>query len=63
MRDGGEGLCKRSHAQVNTLARPWVRAKGVILELLRRLSVRGGKGTVFEFTRPGDQGYPRRRAG
>src|SRR5215210_981882 len=35
------------------LARPWVQAKDVILELLRRLSVRGGKGKVFEFTGPG----------
>src|SRR4051812_44896292 len=35
------------------LARPWVQAKDVILELLRRLSVRGGKGRVFEFTGPG----------
>jgi aconitate hydratase len=37
----------------NTLARPWVQAKDVILELLRRLSVRGGKNKVFEFTGPG----------
>jgi aconitate hydratase len=35
------------------LARPWVQAKDVILELLRRLSVRGGKEKVFEFTGPG----------
>ena len=35
------------------LARPWVQAKDVILELLRRLTVRGGKGKVFEFTGPG----------
>ena len=38
---------------VGELARPWVQAKDVILELLRRLSVRGGKGKVFEFTGPG----------
>src|SRR3954452_11934310 len=37
----------------NELARPWVQAKDVILELLRRLTVRGGKGKVFEFTGPG----------
>jgi aconitate hydratase len=37
----------------NALARPWVQAKDVILELLRRLSVRGGKNKVFEFTGPG----------
>jgi aconitate hydratase len=36
-----------------TLPRPWVQAKDVILELLRRLSVRGGKNKVFEFTGPG----------
>jgi aconitate hydratase len=37
----------------STLPRPWVQAKDVILELLRRLSVRGGKNRVFEFTGPG----------
>jgi aconitate hydratase len=37
----------------NILPRPWVQAKDVILELLRRLSVRGGKNKVFEFTGPG----------
>src|SRR4051812_19533329 len=35
------------------LARPWVQAKDVILELLRRLSAGGGKNKVFEFTGPG----------
>ena len=34
----------------STLARPWVQAKDIILELLRRLTVRGGKNKVFEFT-------------
>jgi aconitate hydratase len=33
--------------------RPWSTAKDVILELLRRLTVRGGKEKVFEFTGPG----------
>jgi aconitate hydratase len=33
--------------------RPWSTAKDVILELLRRLTVRGGKGKIFEFTGPG----------
>jgi len=33
--------------------RPWSTAKDVILELLRRLSVRGGKGKVYEFVGPG----------
>src|SRR5918996_1656545 len=37
----------------NTLDRPWVQAKDIILELLRRLSVRGGKNKIFEFTGPG----------
>ena len=37
----------------NRLERPWVQAKDVILELLRRLTVRGGKNKIFEFTGPG----------
>jgi aconitate hydratase len=37
----------------NTLQRPWVQAKDIILELLRRLSASGGKNKVFEFTGPG----------
>ena len=32
---------------------PWVSAKDVILELLRRLSVKGGRGRVFEYAGPG----------
>jgi aconitate hydratase len=32
---------------------PWVTAKDVILELLRRLTVRGGTGRIFEYTGPG----------
>ncbi len=32
---------------------PWVTAKDVILELLRRLSIKGGVGRVFEFHGPG----------
>src|SRR6185436_10470141 len=32
---------------------PWVQAKDVILELLRRRGVRGGRGCVFEFIGPG----------
>lgn len=35
---------------------PWVEAKDVILELLRRVTVRGGRGSVFEFTGPGVAG-------
>src|SRR5881396_2860048 len=37
----------------NELPRPWIQAKDVILELLRKRSVRGGRGCVFEFTGPG----------
>jgi predicted aconitate hydratase len=37
----------------NQLDRPWVQAKDIILELLRRLSASGGKNKVFEFTGPG----------
>jgi aconitate hydratase len=33
--------------------RPWVSAKDVILELLRRYSARGGSGKVFEYAGPG----------
>ncbi len=35
--------------------RPWVSAKDVVLELLRRFSVNGGRGKVFEFAGPGVQ--------
>src|ERR671916_724585 len=38
-----------------TLARPWVQAKDIILELLRRRGVSGGKNKVFEFTGPGTE--------
>jgi aconitate hydratase len=34
----------------NTLDRPWIQAKDVILELLRRRGVTGGKNKIFEFT-------------
>jgi aconitate hydratase len=33
--------------------KPWVSAKDVILELLRKLTVKGGRGKIFEFTGPG----------
>ncbi|MGH7322377.1 MAG: aconitate hydratase [Candidatus Rokuibacteriota bacterium] len=33
--------------------RPWVTAKDIILELLRRLTVRGGFGKIFEYAGPG----------
>jgi predicted aconitate hydratase len=32
---------------------PWIQAKDIILELLRRRGVRGGRGSIFEFTGPG----------
>jgi aconitate hydratase len=35
------------------LQRPWVQAKDIILELLRRLSSSGGKNKLFEFTGAG----------
>src|SRR3954470_6104708 len=37
----------------NTLPRPWVQAKDIILELLRQLSASGGKNKIFEFTGEG----------
>src|SRR5690348_6961758 len=37
------------------LNRPWVQAKDIILELLRRLSASGGKNKVFEFTGSGTE--------
>src|SRR5436189_4606590 len=37
----------------NELKRPWIQAKDVILELLRRRGVRGGRGAIFEFAGPG----------
>src|SRR5437764_404697 len=40
---------------VGALQRPWVQAKDIILELLRRLSASGGKNKVFEFTGPGPE--------
>src|SRR5438477_11868338 len=45
-----------------TLRRPWVQAKDIILELLRRLSTSGGKNKVFEFTGagPADLSIPER---
>src|SRR5918998_3710158 len=39
----------------NTLDRPWVQAKDIILELLRRRGVSGGKNKIFEFTGPGTE--------
>ena len=38
---------------LNGKLRPWVSAKDIILELLRRLTVKGGRGKVFEFSGPG----------
>src|SRR5439155_5776163 len=37
----------------NELRRPWIQAKDIILELLRRRGVRGGRGAIFEFWGPG----------
>jgi aconitate hydratase len=46
----------------NTLTRPWVQSKDIILELLRQLSASGGKNKIFEFTGPGtaDMSIPER---
>jgi len=33
--------------------RPWVTAKDIILEMLRRLTVKGGVGKIFEYSGPG----------
>ena len=38
---------------LNGKLRPWVSAKDIILELLSRLSVKGGRGKAFEFSGPG----------
>ncbi|MBN1621831.1 MAG: aconitate hydratase [Endomicrobiales bacterium] len=38
---------------LNGKLKPWVSAKDIILELLRRLSVKGGRGKIFEFSGPG----------
>jgi predicted aconitate hydratase len=35
---------------------PWVASKDIMLELLRRLTVRGGVGKIFEFGGPGVEG-------
>ncbi len=46
--------CRASCGSVLTgRLRPWVAAKDVILELLRRLTVRGGFGKIFEYSGPG----------
>ncbi|NSW54629.1 MAG: aconitate hydratase [Armatimonadetes bacterium] len=39
--------------ELNGALSPWVSAKDVILELLRRLSVKGGVGRIFEYGGPG----------
>src|SRR5919197_598820 len=36
----------------NTLQRPWLQSKDIILELLRQLSASGGKNKIFEFAGP-----------
>ncbi len=42
-----------TRVQLTGQLRPWVSAKDVILELLRRYSARGGSGKVFEYAGPG----------
>ncbi len=41
------------NVKLNGKLKPWVCAKDIILELLRRLSVKGGVGKVFEYTGEG----------
>jgi aconitate hydratase len=41
------------HVRLTGRLRPWVSAKDVILELLRRYTVRGGSGKIFEYGGPG----------
>src|SRR5947209_11942212 len=41
------------HVHLTGALQPWVTAKDVILELLRRLTVRGGTGKIFEYGGPG----------
>jgi aconitate hydratase len=41
------------NVRLTGVLKPWSTAKDVILELLRRITVRGGKEKVFEFTGPG----------
>jgi len=41
------------HVRLEGELPPWVTAKDVILEMARRVTVKGGKGKVFEYTGPG----------
>ncbi len=41
---------------------PWVSAKDVILEMLRRLTVKGGVGKIFEYFGPVSRPYLQRTA-
>jgi len=41
------------HVRLEGELPPWVTAKDVILEMARRVTVKGGKGRVFEYTGPG----------
>jgi aconitate hydratase len=42
-----------THVWLAGRLRPWVSAKDVIMELLRRYTVRGGSGRIFEYGGPG----------
>ncbi|MDR0883273.1 MAG: aconitate hydratase [Oscillospiraceae bacterium] len=54
---GGGAYCipmpKVTQIHLTGALQPWVSAKDVILEVLRRLSVKGGVGRVMEYTGPG----------
>ena len=60
-RGGGDGrravspghAARRRACTLTGRLRPWVSAKDVILELLRRYTVRGGSGKIFEYAGPG----------
>src|SRR2546426_10560324 len=41
------------HVRLTGALQPWVTAKDVILDLLRRLTVNGGTGKIFEYGGPG----------
>src|SRR5881409_752111 len=46
------------HVHLTGALQPWVTAKDVILELLRRLTVRGGTGKIFGYGGPGLRSPP-----
>ena len=45
----GRAAARRRRRAPRARCRPWVQSKDVVLELLRRRGVRGGRGRIFEF--------------